>query len=232
MGLLGNAYSENSTNAYSNYDYSGSNYSSTGKTSRTNSTTATKSKIAQTVKDVAQGYSSDLNIVEYYLRSGEIDSAMKLKDSIFDDISDVLKSEYNFNVTDSQISSILDQAYTSVNGQTTQATVEENASSSFMTGLKEGVPLLGLLANGNSKSESMARLAGTEVSSKEEWKEGIGAAVSGAASGVVGTAAVGAGAAILTGAEFGSVFGPVGIAVGAGIGLAAGLVQYFMKKTN
>ena len=165
----------------------------------------------QTVRDVAQGYSSDLGIIEYYLRTGDIDSAMKLKESVFGDISNTLAEEYNFHVSDAQIQSMLDQAYSSINSESLLETVEQNTNGSFITGLKESVPILGLLANGNSRAETVAKLSGTEASFKEKAKEGAGMYIPGAL-------AVAGGAAAL-------IFGPEILAVAAGVTLGAGIVS-------
>ncbi len=219
--------------------YSGAFNSYNRSTNRVNSTTATKAKITQTVKDLAQSHSKDLSIVKYYFQEGEITTALELQDKIYDDISDVLKSEYNFNVTDQEIESMLDQAYSTVNGESAQKTIEDNTSSSFMTGFMEGIPLIGnLLTNGVSKSEAMAELSGTDAPEREKTRETIGAAVGGTVSGAgvgaaIGTAVFIAGSAG-KGAAAGAAVGPIGIVIGAGIGAAVGigigLFQYFTKK--
>ena len=173
MGILGGAYTDygyGASGKYSQYS-SGSSY---GTTARVNPTTATRSKIMQTVRDVAQGYSSDLGEIEYYLREGDVDAAIALRTSVFNDIKDTLTTEYNFNVTDRQIQAILDQAYTSINSETTLQSIEENTDGSLMTGIKQAVPLIGLFANSNSKAETIAKLSGNEVSGKESAKETLG----------------------------------------------------------
>ena len=192
MGILGGAYTDygyGASGKYSQYS-SGSSY---GTTARVNPTTATRAKIMQTVRDVAQGYSSDLGEIEYYLREGDVDAAIALRTSVFNDIKDTLNTEYNFNVTDRQIQAILDQAYTSINDETTLQSIEENTDGSFMTGIKQAVPIFGLLANSNSKAETVAKLSGNEVSGKETAKEALGkyglgilAVAGGVAAGVVG----------------------------------------------
>ena len=178
MGILGGAYTDYGYGAngkYSQYS-SGSSY---GTTARVNPTTATRAKIMQTVRDVAQGYSSDLGEIEYYLREGDVDAAIALRTSVFNDIRDTLNTEYNFNVTGRQIQAILDQAYTSINNETTLQSIEENTDGSFMTGIKQAVPIFGLLANSNSKAETVKEALG-------KYGLGVLAVAGGVAAGIVG----------------------------------------------
>ena len=203
MGTLSGAYADYSYDYGNRYSQYSSGSSSYGTTARANTTAATRSKLMQTVKDVAQGYSSDLATVEYYLRSGDIDSAIRLKDSVFSDISNTLATEYNFNVSDKQIQSMLDQAYTSINDATLLQTIEENADGSFITGLKESVPIFGLFANGNSKAEAVGKLSGTKTAFKEIAKEGAGMYIPGAlavAGGIAAMAVLPAAAPFIIGA--------------------------------
>ena len=208
MGTFSGVYADTGySSRYSDYSSSRGYGSSSA---RTNPTTATRSKINQTVKDIAQGYSSDLATVEYYLQTGDIDSAIALKESVYEDISKTMSTEYNFNVTDKQVESILDQAYSSVNSQSTLQTIEENTDNSFVTGLKEGIPVIGwFFTNNNSKAEAVAKLTGTEVPPKEKAAEVLGATASGAA----------------IGAAIGTAVPVVGTAVGAIVGGAAGAIK-------
>ena len=223
MGMLSGAYTDYSYNAGNRYSRYSSGSSSYGTSARVNPTTATRSKIIQTARDVAQGYSSHLAEIEYYLRNGgDVDAAIALRTDVFNDIKNTLASDYNINLSDRQIQAILDQAYTSINDETTLQSIEENTEGSFMTGIKQAVPIFGLLANSNSKAETVAKLSGNKVSKKEAAKEALGKYTPGTLAIVAGGAAIIAG--LVVSGFTAPVLAPIAVVAG-GISIGQNLIK-------
>ena len=166
---------------------------------------ASSTQINRVSRDIAAGYNNDLTIVNEYLQKGETDKALELYENIINDAKTTAMN-YGYSLTDSQISSILNNAYSKTTGTSMTTAASENTSSSFMTGVKSGIPIIGLFTNGTSDDEALAKLSGTQVSAKDKVKEYAGA--------------------IATGAAVGSCFGfPVGTIVGGAVGAA----QTFLK---
>jgi hypothetical protein len=157
-------------------------------------------------RDIATGYSSDLSIVSAYLQKGETDKAIDLYQDIVMDAKTTALN-YGYSLTDSQIESILNNAYGNLTGVSMNQDVSDNTSGSFMTGIKQGIPILGLFVNGTSSDEALAEMSGGKTSVKDKVVEYGGAMATGAA---IGTAIGGF---------------PIGTAVGAGVGA----VQTFLK---
>ena len=167
---------------------------------------ASSTQLNRISRDIATGYSSDLSIVSAYLQKGETDKAIDLYQDIIMDAK-ATAMDYGYSLTDSQIESILNNAYGNLTGVSMNQDVSDNTSGSFMTGLKQGIPLLGLLSNGTSSDEALAEMSGGKASVKDKVVEYGGAMASGAA---IGTAIGGF---------------PVGTAVGAGLGALQTLVK-------
>ncbi len=166
---------------------------------------ASSTQINRVSRDIAAGYNNDLTIVNEYLQKGETDKALELYENIINDAKTTAMN-YGYSLTDSQISSILNNAYSKTTGTSMTTAASENTSSSFMTGVKSGIPIIGLFANGTSDDEALAKLSGTKVSAKDKVKEYAGA--------------------IATGAAVGSCFSfPVGTIIGGAVGAA----QTFLK---
>lgn len=153
--------------------YEGSYLGGTASNSFGTRTVATSAKITRMAKDIASGYSSDMEIIEEYFRQGNVDSAMNLRESVVGEVSNTLK-EYGYTLSDGQIQSILDEAYARQNGETVLQSVSNNTNSSFMTGVKQAIPIFGIFANSTSTAEATAELSGQPTNGKEAGKEGIG----------------------------------------------------------
>lgn len=192
--------------------YWGNGTTSVGSTGRYGSRVASSTQINRISRDITSGYSNDLSIVNKYLEKGETDKAIDLYQDIISDAKTTALN-YGYSLTDSQIESILNNAYSGVTGTSMTSAVTENTSSSFMTGFKEGLPLVGLLFNGTSEDEALAEMSGESVSVKDKVKEYGGAIASGAA----------------CGAAIGSFVPVLGTGIGAAIGGAVGATQTLLK---
>ena len=182
---------------------------------------ASSTNINRVARDITSGYSSDIEIINNYFKQGKINKALNLYDSLIDDVQ-TTTGNYGYSLTDSQVSSILNDAYANATGTTLLETTEKTTSSPFVTGLIEGIPIYGLFANGKSNAEVTAKLAGQNTDIKDKIVEGIGAALSNGAS----YAAAGA---TIAGIMTGGTLAPVGAAIGGGIGIAVGIIKTIFK---
>ena len=195
--------------------YFGGGY--TGATQRTgasayNNRVASSTNLNRISRDLAQGYMQNMSIIDLYLKQGNINQALASYDSLLENVKQTANA-YGYQLTDAQISSALDEAYQKATGNSFTYTIADNTKSPFLTGLIEGIPVVGLFANGNSNAEALAKLDGTEVREVDKISEGIGAVLSNA----------GAYAAI------GALGGGVGIAIGAVAGAVVGLIKCAVK---
>ncbi|MBQ4646542.1 MAG: hypothetical protein IJB79_04255 [Candidatus Gastranaerophilales bacterium] len=127
-------------------------------------------------RNIAAGYSSDMEIIQKYLEDGKTDKAIEKYESLFNDIK-ATTGNYNYQLTDAEIQSILKSSYEATTGASVIDSVEENTCGSFMTGFKQSIPILGLFCNDTSEAEAIAKLTGDEVSFKDKALEFLGMAV-------------------------------------------------------
>lgn len=119
---------------------------------------------------------------------------------------------------ESQIKALAQRMYAQTMGTNLVDDIEANASSSFVQGLKAGVPILGtIFAQGNSKDDMISEVTGVNQSKGTEAAKALGAVTSG----------VGVGAA--AGAGIGAFFGGIGAVPGAVIGGIVGGVASIGK---
>ena len=187
--------------------YYGSGYTAVGGSYSGRTRVASSTNLNRVSRDIASGYSSDFEIINTYFKQGKTDKALAMYDSLFDDIKSST-SCYGYTLTDSQVESILNNAYANSTGSTLTTTIQKETSSPFWTGFVEGIPILGLFANGTSDAEATAKLAGQNTDAKDKIAEGFGAVLSNAGSYAAIGAAVGGG---IPGAIVG---GLIGTAVG------------------
>lgn len=193
--------------------YFGNGISSVGGGYSAGNRTASSSNLNRVSRDIAAGYSQNMEFINLYLEQGEVDQALKLYDELMDEVKQTA-GDYGYNLTDSQVATTLNNAFYSATGTKFTTAAVENTHGSFVTGLIEGLPIIGWFANGNSKAETVAKITGTEPSVKDEIKEGAGAVLSGAAAG----------------AAIGSCIPAVGTVVGAVVGGALGLAKTIFKR--
>ena len=165
-------------------------------------------------RNIASGYSSDMEMIQKYMEQGKTDKAIEKYENLFDDIK-ATTSNYRYELTDGEIESILKSAYQMNTGTSLVNSIEENTSGSFWTGVKESIPIFGFFANGTSEDEALAKLSNDEVSIKDKALEATGA--------LVGTIAGVAGGVVLCGACL-----PLGIGLIASSVLTSG-IKFFSK---
>lgn len=178
---------------------------------------ASNVNLTRVSRDLAAGYSQNIAIIEQYINGGDISKAMEIYNNMYDE-AQVTANNYGYSLTDSQIASIIDSAYSQQTGETFTSSVSTAGKGSFATGVLEGIPLVGLLANSYSNAEALSEVSGTETKWTEKFKEAAGAFTSGAA----------------TGAAIGSLpfFGGPGLgtAIGAVVGGVVGFGQSLLKQ--
>lgn len=198
---------------YGNYYGSGkSSYASSG-TSAVSKRQASSTNINRVVRDIASGYTSQLEHVQLYMNQGDVKQALTEYNNILQDIKETTDG-YNYEFTDSQIKTILDQSYQAYTGESLASNAISSSKNSFLTGILEGIPLIGcLLTNGNSTAEITSEVCGNELKTSEKIKEYAGSIISGAAAGA---------AAGVVCPFFGSIVGGV---AGAAIGLGQAVLK-------
>lgn len=174
---------------------------------------ASSTKLNRISRDIATGYIADMEAIEAYLASGKTDKAIALYNELLLEVG-ATADEYGYELSDGQKASILTSAYQRATGETFATAVQSNTHGAFVTGLIEGIPLIGLFAEGTSAEEAMAKASGTKTELKDKVLEGAGAAVS--------NGAIGAGIGFAVG-------GPVGAAIGGGIGATVGILKSIFK---
>ena len=172
-----------------NYFGNGYNYSTgTTNSNSPNSKVASSVNLTRVSRDIAQGYNQDIEVVNLYLQQGNLTQALIQYDELIE-AAKTTASEYGYSLTDNQVTSIVNQAYYNTTGSTFVNTVESQTHSPFVTGLIEGVPVLGwFFGQSYSDAEAVAKVSGTKVRGVDKVAETAGSVISGAATG----AAIGA----------------------------------------
>ncbi len=143
---------------------------------------ASSTNLNRVSRDLSAGYSQQMQLVQQYLANGDISQAMAIYEQMAADAKTTAQN-YGYKLTDSQISSIIDSAYGKQTGETFTGAVSSSGKGSFLTGLLQGIPLVGLFANSYSNAEALAEVSGNEANWKEKAKEYGGSILSGAAAG-------------------------------------------------
>ena len=190
---------------YSSSAYSGG-YSSYGNTKNTR--VASSANLNRVSKDLSEGYGSDIDVMSDNFNEGNTTQALKLYQELFENAKDTAM-DYGYELTDSQIRSSIDKAFQNRTGMKLTDEISAHGTSSFITGLLEGIPILGWFgANANSKAEARATVQGRQVGGLETAKEVAGATVSTSA-GILG---LGLAAGSIPASGVYSAFGIKGIA--------------------
>ena len=201
--------------------YFGSGYTSTGYSY--GNRVASSTNLNRVSRDIAQGYNQNMQVIDLYLKQGNINQALAAYDSLFDNAK-LTAQGYGYELTDGQISSILNQAYYNTTGNSFINSINEETHSPFVTGLIEGVPVIGwIFGQSHSDAEALAKTTGTKTDAKAKIAEYAGAAIPGAAA---------LGVAIKCGAKVGLLTGhPItGALVGAAIGVGVAIVKGIIDK--
>ncbi len=154
-------------------------------------------------------YSDTIEKAKRYLAQGDFDKAMDKIESLRDHASE-FAVQCGQSADDEQISTILNKAGANFNSY-----VDENSRDSFMTGVLNGIPIVGLFFDTYSKQEIQAKLGNEDVRLVDNMKESSGKIISGAATGAIAGFAVG---------------GPLTALAGAGIGVAIAFGQNLIKE--
>ena len=195
---FGDRYS--SSGSSGSYGYSGTNH------------VASSANLNRVSRDIAQGYNQNMQIIDLYMQQGNVNQALKMYDSLFDSVKGTAEG-YGYNLSDGQITSILNQAYANATGNSFVASVDKETHSPFLTGLLEGIPIVGLFVNGKSNAEALSKVAGTKTRFADKLAEWAGTLA----------------APIAAGAAIGACCAGVGAVPGALIGGAYGIVSGTLK---
>lgn len=203
LGLnLGSYYGDGSMGG----GYSGSGYNQV----------VSASNIRSMSRNTGAGYEQQMHIIEKYIKHGEIDKALDKYNSLFDEIKST-NTYGNKTITDSQVTTIMSNAYQNATGTEITDALDKKTSSPFASGLLQGIPIIGMFCQDTTSAEAYAKLDNDKVSAKDKAFEYAGAMSSAAATGAAIGTAVG-----------GWAFG-AGTVIGAAIGAGVGFVQTFLK---
>ena len=190
------------------YAYSGNKVASSGNLKRVSS-------------DLSSGYSQDIEDISNCFEEGNTAEALRLYKELFENAKHTVE-EYDYDLTDAQIRSRINDAYKSATGLSLSDEISANTNSSFWTGFLENLTPLGWILNdGISSADGRAAIRGKSLPGlKDVVSEVAGATVSGALS----VAALGALTTITAGGTAIAGIGVVGGAVGAIAAGAAGVL--------
>ena len=208
------SYATSSLGYYGGTFFGGGSASSNGRTSNVyGSNVASSANLTRVSRDITQGYNQNIEIINKYLEQGNIDQAFKLYNSLFESVKNT-SDGYGYELDDGQIASIVNDAYLNSTGSTFIDSIDQSTHSPFVTGLLEGIPIVGWFTNGNSNSEAYSKLTGTEPPEIDKNVEAAGVGVVAGIAGLASVALIG---------------GPVGWAIAGGIAANA-VLTHMIKK--
>lgn len=189
----------NGLSGYSSLGFTGTSslysdaYVDNAKTSIANGyeVSATSNSYANKASVSSSSFSQQCQAIEYLLQSGRTDDAMAKYNALYDDMAS--NSYYN-GYSENEIKTLLQEKYLDATGTTIVNDISGNSASAFETGVQSSIPVLGLLFNTNSSDDFIAEATGTETSGWSKLKAGAGVTT-----GVVASAAAGAGISKLAG---------------------------------
>ena len=143
------------------------------------------------------------------LQQGRTDDAIIEYKKLTESMS---KAQQYEGYSESQIKALAQRLYAQTMGTTLTDAIDANTSSSFIQGLKAGVPILGtFFAQGNSKEDMISEVTGVNKSTGSVAAKAAGTLISGIGTGAAAGAALG-----LCGGPFAAV-GAIGGAIIGGI---------------
>ena len=157
-------------------------------------------------RDIAQGYSQNLEIIDLYLQQGKINKALAMYESLVEEVK-ISAGDYGYDFTDSQIATIADKAFGNVTGVSLSNSINNESHSPFVTGLAEGLPIIGLFVNGNSNAEAIDKISGRKTDFIDKAAETAGAILTNAASYAAIGGVFSGGALAIPGAILGAAVG-------------------------
>ena len=145
------------------------------------------------------------------LQQGRTDDAIVEYNKLTKSMSEA--SQYQ-GYNESQIKALAQKMYAQTIGTNLVDDIDVNASSSFVQGLKAGIPIFGtIFAQGNSKEDMISEVTGVEQSKGSSVAKGAGAIIAGIGTGAAAGAALG-----LCGGPFAPLTSSAGAIGGAIIG--------------
>ncbi len=172
--------------------YLGENYgwSDSTTSSYSRSKYASQSNIRRMSGDITAGYSYEIEKIKKYADMGNMDKAIEKYHSLFDKVK-ATASDYNYTLSDSQVKSILDNAYYNITKEGVTDGLTKGTEDPFTTGLIQTIlPIAGFFTHTNSRNEILSKLDKEEVSNDaraaENWGRGVGIAANTAIPIVVG----------------------------------------------
>ncbi len=179
--------------------------------------TVTSANIRTMSRNTGAGYEQQMHIIEKYIKQGDIDKALVKYNNLFDEIK-ASNSYGNKVIDDYQVASIMANAYESATGVELADALDKKTTSPLLSGILQGIPLIGLFCEDTTSAEAYAKLDNEKTSFKDKGLEYGGAMASGAAVGAAIGGFCGAG-----------VFSWATAGIGAAIGAGVGALQTFLK---
>ena len=198
-------------------------YSSRGDGVASGSRVPSTMNINIVTRDLANLYGADIDKMNDYFNEGDIDQALQLYQELFED-AQLAADKYGYELSELEKQNVVSSAFEKRTNIRLNEQINNQAKSSFMTGLIEGIPLAGwLFANANSKDDARAATSGRDASPLKTAEEIAGASVSSAA-GIIGLG-LAKGAIVSAPGVVGTIFGATGIkALAAGSAKIVGAV--------
>lgn len=134
----------------------------------------------------SSNFTQQSQAIQYLLQEGREDDAIAKYHSLFNEMA---SNPYYEGYSENDIKTLMQQRYMEATGSTLVNDINENAGSSFTTGLVSSIPLVGAFLDGTSKSDFIAEVTGTPKSTKGK---------AGKAAGVVTGMGIGAGLGALS----------------------------------
>lgn len=145
--------------------------------------------------------------IKNHLANGEYNKAISEIETVKQKAQQKASEKYGVSLDDVQLQTVMYRLGIS----STNYAYDEDSKGSFATGLFNGIPVVGLFFDSYSAAEKEAIMDGSEVSTADKIKEGLGKVVSGGAAGLA----------------LGSCIGnPV---LGAAVGIALAFAQNIVK---
>lgn len=169
-------------------------------------------------QDSTDDFHQRIEIIKTFTEKGDKSSALREYNSVVKDAYNLLNQE-EYKYSRDQVRNMISDLYAIISddGEDFTINITKNAKSPFVTGLIEGIPIVGLFCNGESDQEIASQSKGSELDTKYKVIETLGSVTSNMAS----AAAIGAG--------IGLIGGPAGAAVGAAVGAGVGLISGILK---
>ncbi len=159
-------------------------------------------------QNFAATHSSDIRNVEKYLETGKIPEAMQIYQELLNEAQEQFGA-YSYSEDGLSYDSIVDDAIAmkSQSGLRFSDMMTENKHSSVVTGLLQGIPVVGLMFDSFSNAEALAKTTGIKVRATDQLLELFGGVASGAATGAAAGAFGLFGIGLIPGAIAGGIWG-------------------------